>query len=230
MDSPDVRVVGAKTTCSEEGVSLKGWRSEKHVAWGDIAKCSLDGKILRLFWRKGPDGCDTEVMDIPAAECSSVMRYPSFPRWMLSPEEVTFLKDPSLPSALFGPPTETTWVDRTIPTQAETVDFAVDPLRGNQGYAWVTGRVGLFGRGAAFVRVLGTMEVCPWKFVELVRYPSKGLLLASWMRPEESSLGWAETNEVDAQQATAILTYPSGRAWDLPNEIWKGLGLAPPLR
>jgi hypothetical protein len=158
-------------------------------------------------------------MDIPSKERDKVLSHPSFPKWMIPPSK-------HFPSPTYGPGEDVQWVSRAEPTKKEVPDVTREK-RGTYGLGWTVARVGLFSKGVVFEQVIGNVEIFPWKHLVMNRTPEQGLYICTWWTPDTTGL-CELFDEVDRNQARAILTYPSGRQWNLPPIAWKELGMDTP--
>ena len=87
----------------------------------------------------------------------------------------------------------------------------------------MTTRLGLFSQGAAFERASGDVEVYPWHLARL--FLTRGHFLANWVQGPKDAAGLGEDNELERDQARALVGYPSGRTWELDPEVRGAIGL-----
>ncbi|MDE1822627.1 MAG: hypothetical protein KGI98_17460, partial [Euryarchaeota archaeon] len=208
--------MGVKVNCTFEGVSSKGIFGEKKVLWRDVGACRVEDAMLMLFFQPKPEARVgwVDYVQVPPKEVAGVLLFPSFPRWMLPAEQVKGLGDARVDPSSFGPPGDTTWIPRSVPSTESLVELWPAGLGKVKGIACTTARVGLFREGVAFQRVSTEMEVYPWRFIQLLR--SGDYLLATWIQTNGKVPGVGEENESDRGQARSMVGYASGRTWDLP--------------
>lgn len=212
-----------KCSVSAEGVSSKGLFGTKSVRWADVGICRLEGGALLLFFQPKPEAHIPWVDEllVPPAEVVPTLLAPSFPRWMVASAQVEGLHDPRLSPKDFGPPSDTKWVARAAPTASPEVELWPASLGKLRGFAYATSRLGLFAQGAAFERTSGEMAIISWRLVRL--FFTHSHFVAGWVQGTKEPGGLGEDHELDEGQARALASYPSGRAWDLPDEVYAAL-------
>lgn len=154
-----------------------------------------------------------------------MLRYPSFPRWLINARRAVQYGLTRTEAESYGPPLDTKWTPGCLPKAAESNAESASQDMPGQGYdflLWVD-RVGTFSKAAVFA-FQDDLRTVPWSQlgVSPKLTEAEGGVAFHLGRTEKHAV---EAYFVTTDQACAILSVPEAREVPVTPELAKTLGL-----